>query len=177
MGCSWVKPLLGLQWPIQLHRMPLVLCSEGKIEREEEWKNAKKSWVANIQPRNWLTWFHDSNKSQIVFMHNFFAPKPMPTPAQTAISPVDTNSTEVPVEGLDLQSIAEAASYESDKTEDLMSLKMLITVRVWPRQARWIRLKHQVLDCLAQLHLSSDTNWMCHALNNRQASRTWEKKS
>ena len=51
-------------------------------------------------------------------MHNFFAPKPMLTPAQTAVSPVDTNSTEVPVEGLDLQSIAEVASYESDKTED-----------------------------------------------------------
>ena len=51
-------------------------------------------------------------------MHNFFTPKPMPTPAQTAVLPVDTNSADVPVEGLDLQSIAEAASYESDETED-----------------------------------------------------------
>jgi hypothetical protein len=51
-------------------------------------------------------------------MRNFFAPKPMPTRAQTAVLPVDTNSVEVPVEGLDLQSIAEAASYESDETED-----------------------------------------------------------
>jgi hypothetical protein len=51
-------------------------------------------------------------------MHNFFTPKPMPTPALTAVFPVDTNSAEVPVEGLDLQSIAEAASYESDETED-----------------------------------------------------------
>ena len=51
-------------------------------------------------------------------MRNFFAPKSMPTPAQTAVLPVDTNSAEVPVEGLDLQSIAETASYESDETED-----------------------------------------------------------
>jgi hypothetical protein len=51
-------------------------------------------------------------------MRNFFAPKPMPTPAQTVVLPVDTNSVEVPVEGLDLQSIAEVASYESDETED-----------------------------------------------------------
>ena len=51
-------------------------------------------------------------------MRNFFAPNPMPTPAQTAVLPVDTDSAEVPVEGLDLQSIAEAASYDSDETED-----------------------------------------------------------
>ncbi len=50
-------------------------------------------------------------------MRIFFAPKPMPT-AQTAVLPVETNSAEVPVEGLDLQSIAEAAGYESDETED-----------------------------------------------------------
>ena len=42
----------------------------------------------------------------------------MPTPAQTAVLPVDTDSAEVPVEGLDLQSIAEVASYDSDETED-----------------------------------------------------------
>ena len=60
---------------------------------------------------------HDSNKSQIVFMHNFFAPKPMTTQAQTVASPVDTDSAEIPVGNLDFQSIVKAASYVSDETE------------------------------------------------------------